>query len=196
MLTTDQIVRLVDARAYAPLLQRVFGNGRCPCRAMLLRLSENGRAPAAALGLGLQRMVELTYRPGDEALPVTARLLGMQAASGLFGGEDGGAVGVTAAALRGLLEWLDHSRADDDAAASLRALAFATVQRGLAALASRQRRCGSMGDGPVDAAIVLWQLRGRPESAAIRWSDLSAWLDSARAGDEDLQLTRFARAAA
>ncbi|QOJ17519.1 MAG: hypothetical protein HRU76_07975 [Phycisphaeraceae bacterium] len=87
MLSIPQIRHLVDARAYERLIDRVLTSGRSGNLSVRLRLGAPQAQPPAALGLALQRVVELTYGPTPLAADLATRIIHLQRADGLFGGE-------------------------------------------------------------------------------------------------------------
>jgi hypothetical protein len=105
MLTSNRIDRLVATGDFDRLLAHVLGNGRATPLAVRLRLSEASTLPAAALGLALQRLVELTFVPGEETELLVASLLDRQADDGSFG-----STAATAVAVAGLQSFLDQLR--------------------------------------------------------------------------------------
>src|SRR6185503_21328493 len=85
MINQNQIVRLLEQNACRPLIERVLENGRCSSEMTRRLLLQAGVAMPVALGLGLQRAVELTYAPTAEAAVIVRRLIAIQAADGMFG---------------------------------------------------------------------------------------------------------------
>ena len=105
MLTTNRIDRLVSSGDFDRLLNDVLSNGRTPPLAVKLRLSDPATLPAAAMGLALQRLVELTFVPGEESELLVAALLERQSDDGSFG-----STAATAVAVAGLQAFLDQSK--------------------------------------------------------------------------------------
>ena len=60
MISQNQIERMIEAREYRQLVVRILGNGRCRSRLAEQLLKRSDVAQAAALGLALQRLGELT----------------------------------------------------------------------------------------------------------------------------------------
>lgn len=105
MLTTNRIDRMVSGGDFDRLLNDILSNGRGTPIAVKLRLSEAETLPAAAMGLALQRLVELTFVPGEESHLLVAALLDKQADDGSFG-----STAATAVAVAGLQAFLDQTR--------------------------------------------------------------------------------------
>jgi hypothetical protein len=110
MLTLSQIERLLDAGHYGVLLDRVLANGRCHERELRQALRCPGVLAAAALGMALQRVCELSYGPSPLAARLADRLLDLQQVDGGFGPDRDtpaaarDAILASAIALRGLLD--------------------------------------------------------------------------------------------
>jgi hypothetical protein len=172
MLTVQRIARLVEGQRWTGLLEELFRNGRPLPLAARARLTEDAGASLAALGLGLQRAVELAYAPDDSLLMLADRLATVLNA---------GAVGEAAAsrppnpaalamAARGLADLLDAARdrgwamgrglSGERLRAALREAAYGLFAAQAHTGAVRPREHGLIGDG-LDSALVLWQLMGR-----------------------------------
>lgn len=87
MLSIPQIRHLVETRSYERLVDRVLTSGRSGNLSVRLRLASSEAQAPAALGLALQRVVELTYGPTPLAADIATRLIHLQVRDGLFGGE-------------------------------------------------------------------------------------------------------------
>ena len=88
MLRLSNIMQLLRAEQFSHLVDRILANGRCRSRAVRRMLREAVVAEAAATGLALQRVLELTYGPTAEADELVHRLLRSQA-SDACGEADG-----------------------------------------------------------------------------------------------------------
>jgi len=135
MLSIRQIEKLIEAASHRRLVQRILANGRCQEPAIIDRLVEPGAAAPAALGLALQRLLELSWGPTAALAGTVRRLLSCQDSQGMFrtpivalvaavaeAGEMAPAQGntlrsadpsspalaATAVALRGLAQWHDR----------------------------------------------------------------------------------------
>src|SRR4051812_34387650 len=104
MMNVRQIERLVERSEHRQLAQRILLNGRCLHQQALERLTQPHNVETAALGLALQRIVELTYRPTAIAAAVAKQLLDLQQRDGLFGDASSASVASSAAAVRGLMD--------------------------------------------------------------------------------------------
>jgi hypothetical protein len=162
MITQTQIVRLIEAQEYSRLADRLLSNGRCHSAQAIDRLARPEAAAPVALGLGLQRLCELTYWPHPHGAGIAHRLVRIQRRDGSFvSGTESSAdatLAVTATALRGLIDWLaqhDHSGRNDDRLALIRN----SIDRAWHALAAAfaTARASDQWDH-VAWAIVLWQL--------------------------------------
>ena len=224
MLAANQIARLLESKDFAQLVDRILTNGRC--RSLLARqmLRQAGVVKVAAIGLGLQRIIELTYRPTPMADSLATMLLELQLESGLFNvvldgdgcgderrsavapfrpgavapvREQLGVLGASAVAIHGLIRW---RRQSECARAANLAVASTAVERGLDAIAEvfdRHKETGQWADFAVDWAIVLWQL-GDIEAFRAR-VPIDELLDMLDAGDANLlhdELCKHAQAVA
>jgi hypothetical protein len=223
MLDANQIRRLLDSKEFSQLIDRILMNGRCRSSLTRQMLRKKDVAVVSAIGLGLQRIIELTYRPTPMADALAKQVMDFQDQRGLFrtgmtangsGGERRcaaapfatstcgqdftvGVLGASAVALRGLIGWRrqhETNRAFNNLEGS------DVIQRGLdgiAGLFEIQKESGDWLQYAIDWAIVLWQL-GDIEAfrAAVPIDELLDLLDSARAELSDDELCRYAHAVA
>lgn len=157
MLTTNRIDRLVSGGDYDRLMADVLNNGRTIPLAVKLRLSEESTLPAAALGLALQRLVELTFVPGEESELLVAALLDRQTDDGSFG-----STAATAVAVAGLQAFFDQSKpmrwyldARRPALQSLLRRVESAIPAALITLDSVAEEADA-----ADVTILAWQLGG------------------------------------
>lgn len=188
MISIPKIIRLVAAGQDERLLDEVVRNGRSMPLAVRMRLSEPGVLPAAAAGLALQRVCELTYRPTEASIALMRRVLDRQqlgAAEGSFGSVAG-----TAIALAGLLGVVHQFDALPGSASprfideQLESAVRSALEPAIESLARAQERglfeggAGLIGDG-IDSAIVVWQLGFEPRfTSAIRFEALLEAIDT------------------
>ncbi|MBL8746856.1 MAG: hypothetical protein JNK58_10930 [Phycisphaerae bacterium] len=181
MLNLPRIARLSVAGDFERMLEEVTRNGRPLPLPVRLRLSEPAGLPAAAAGLALQRITQLTYRPTPVSIGVARALVALRDDSGLFG-----TLAATAVALAGLLAFSDQVRSlpgtsqvdpelrvkvDESIAAALHRLHRAQEESPAARLGERPTLIGD----ELDSAIALWQLGLDPRFAsAVRFEDLLA----------------------
>lgn len=181
MLNLPRIARLSVAGDFERMLEEVSRNGRPLPLPVRLRLSEPAGLPAAAAGLALQRITQLTYRPTPVAIGMARALVALRGEDGKFG-----TLAATAVALAGLLAFSDQVRSlpgsaqvdpdlrrevDASIAAALHRLHRAQEESPAARLGERPTLIGD----ELDSAIVLWQLGLDPRFAsAVRFEDLLA----------------------
>src|SRR4029453_197859 len=113
MISQNQIVRLLDGKEYRHLVERILSNGRCRSSAARSALTRQTTAEPAALGLGLQRLLELTYRPSPTADRICARLMHMQQPDGLFADSETrheSLLAASAVALGAVVLWIEFQR--------------------------------------------------------------------------------------
>lgn len=186
MITAHRIERLLDAGFHDRLLTEVLQNGRELPLAARLRLSAPEALVPAAAGLALQRLSELTHRPGRTAREHALALVGMQDASGGFGSP-----AATAAAVAGLLAVIGQCAARPGVATPefVQRLDRA-VDLGLHALFQTQRAGGDeecpglLGDA-MDSALGLWLLGEAPRfREAVRVRDLVAAIRTGGGADD------------
>lgn len=181
MLSLRHIERMVETKAYPRLIQRILANGRCESPSAIQRLLEPRAVSPAALGLALQRVLELAYGPLPLADHLIGMLLALQTQNGecenqviispssrrisarAIAGQDSlspnGSVSAQAVVLGSLLKWrnqADPPRTPEQASLISR-VSFAAEQ-GLTEL-GRQITPESMDTfDPIDAFIIHWQL--------------------------------------
>lgn len=180
MLTVDRIAKLISAQRWSTLLDELLRNGRPLPLLARARLHDSANEPLCALGLGLQRAVELAYAPSDALLLIADRLasaLGTTACALGASARDAAqppstvAIAVGARALADLLDgarergWaIAHSPVGERAAGALAHAAHQLHAAQVHTGASGRDR-GLVGD-LLDSALVLWQLAGRGGAAA------------------------------
>lgn len=184
MLSLPRISRLVESGNFAALFDAVSRNGRPLPLPVRLRLSEPAGLPAAAAGLALKRLTELTYRPTSASLALARALIGMQSPDGSIG-----TLASTAVAVAGLLAFADQAsllprRGDGTRGGTPETLidsARATVAHAVHRLHRAQEESPAPGLGvapaligdELDSAIVAWQLGFEPRfTSAVRFGDL------------------------
>ncbi|HBS29326.1 MAG TPA: hypothetical protein DEB06_07715 [Phycisphaerales bacterium] len=189
MINMPRLVRLACDGHFDAMLGEVVRNGRPLPLSVRLRLSQPDSLAPAALGLALQRVLELTYRPTDTSVSLLRELLARALPDGSFG-----SVSATAIALAALLGFehqvnsLPGARTGDGSRYIDPALR-ATLQRAIADALGRlgaQWALGERTDGhaallgdDIDTAVVLWQLAFCP--AFGRVVPLGALFESAEA---------------
>lgn len=189
MINIPRLSHLADTQRFDRMLDEVARNGRPLPLAVRLRLSHAQCLPGAALGLALQRVCELTYRPTEASIRLLEGLLEARRDDGSFG--PAAATAVALAALCAVVHQLDalpgraSPRFIDE---ELERRARAAVPGAIAWLAALQddgdevdlfdESHGLVGD-EVDSAIVLWQLGFEPRfTGAIRFADLLDAVDA------------------
>lgn len=192
MLNLPRIARLAEAAEFERLLEEVLRNGRPVSLRVRIRLCEFEGLPAAALGLALQRIVQLTYRPTPLSILLAQLLLAQRNSSGSFG-----SVSATAVALAALLAMSDQAASlpggksnADPARAPLRPAMSAEIQEAIAGALHflhqaqedstpvRPGESASLIGDELDSAIVLWQLGLDPRFArAVRFAELLGTLE-------------------
>lgn len=184
MLNLPRIARLAVAAEFERMLEEVCRNGRPLPLPVRLRLSEPAGLPAAAAGLALQRVTQLTYRPTPVSISLARALVSLRDESGLFG-----TIAATSVALAGLLAFSDQVRALP-ASAQVDPELRASINESIAAALHRLHRAQEespairLGERPtligdeLDSAIALWQLGLDPRfAAAVRFEDLLASIE-------------------
>lgn len=168
MISLPRMVKQAGEGQFDRILEDVLRNGRqIPLQARM-RLEGADTLPAAALGLALQRVTELTYRPSDAALTLLERLLNRQRPTGSFGSIAGTAVALAAlhAALsqhdalpgaRGSGRYMSRELEARAREAAAQATHFLVQSQDADALDDEEGPGGLIGE-PIDTAIVLWQL--------------------------------------
>lgn len=165
MISLPKLVRMASEGEYERMLDEVVRNGRPLPLAVRLRLEQSETLPAAALGLALTRITELTYRPSDVACTLAALLIERRAPDGAFGSV--ASTAIAAAALLAVSDQLDALPAGRGAGVyidpRLEAAVRDSAQSALHALAQAQSddaedaNDGLIGDD-IDSAITLWRL--------------------------------------
>jgi hypothetical protein len=201
MLSISAIDRALDSREYDRLLRDLSRNGLIMPLPLRVQLAESA---AGARGLGLRRLVELTYGPTALTRQIVAGLLRAQLPTGAVADAAGrSSCLLTAAFAAGLGRALrDHAgRLGDD-----HAEIDAAYHRALSALAGMQREDGLFA-GPQDrtgrdrlltSAFIAYLLIDAPDFAAVCQGHalLSALEEQADdAGRDTQQLIDMARLA-
>jgi len=198
MISQNQIVRLIEAEEFRQLIQRVLSNGRCRSPMVLHVLSQPEAAATAAIGLALQRLGELTYRPTELANELARRLIGMQKIDGLFGPDASSSreamLVATSTALRGLMTWRSQIEA---CGGEIDEPISHAIDQGLSALADVYSDAPDVNEDAVAWAVVLWQLGDVAEfRRLVPVKDLLSMLDEAAADLVEDELCRYAHAVA
>ncbi len=200
MISLPKLVRLVAASEHGRMLEEVVRNGRPLPLRVRLRLEDAETLPAAALGLALQRVTELTYRPTDTSLSLLFGLLELARPDGAFG-----SIAATAVALAAMHSTLDQlgslPRGAEGRfmAPELESRCRWAAVSALHSLAQAQR-CADLDDSSepiadgligdeIDSTITLWQLGFDARFAgAVRYEALLAAVE-----DRGLRHDRGAR---
>lgn len=200
MISQHQIVRLLETKEFRQLIERILANGRC--RSVLARrvLARPEAAEVAALGLAIQRLCEITYRPAPQTAALVSRLLQHQRPDGTFAtaptGDENAILASTSVAIRALIAHRSQAAAFGTPAA---APVDHAIARGvnMLATAAMQRLDHEHIDSPAAWAIILWQL-GDVDQFRNRVSteSLLELLDQAGAEIIEDELTRYAHAMA
>ena len=198
MISQNQIVRLAEAQEHLQLLNRVLSNGRCRSGAVRRVLCRPGIVAPASLGLALQRLSEITYRPTTEADRLSRQLIACQRSDGFFGSHEHATteevLAATAAAVRGLMTTAAQRRA---AGMEVNRSISESIERGLRALAHQYSQGVEPQTEAVGWALVLWHLGDVAEFRRdICVSDLLAMLDESAADLLEDELARYAHAMA
>lgn len=181
MLNLPRIARLSVTNDVQRMFDEVCRNARPLPLPVRMRLMDRDGLEAAAAGLALQRVTQLTYRPTPVAIGLARSLAGMQQECGLIG-----TIASTGVALAGLMAFADQvrslpstSQVDPD----LRRRVDDAVSAGLHRLhrAQEEAPADRLGDRPtligdeLDSAIILWQLGLEPRFIrSVRFEDLLA----------------------
>lgn len=186
MLNLPRLARLAVAGDFDRMLEEVSRNGRPLSLQVRLRLSEPDALTSAALGLALQRVVQLTYRPTPVSIALARALVGQRRPDGGFGTL--AATGVALAALlafadqvaglpggrdpsRGVIDPELHREVHESIAAALHRLHRGQEESPAARLGEPPSLIGD----ELDSAIILWQLGLEPRFASVvRFHDLLA----------------------
>ncbi len=194
MLSDNLIKRLFDTQDHGRMIGCLAENGTTMPLALQVRLTQ----PVAAMGLGLRRLVELTYGPTALSREMTDALLDGQLPDGSFQGACDRDPLATAAAAAGLAAVLrDHAHAGQPVHL------VDALDRALASLATMQMEDGlfchgddrTLEDRALTSAFVLLllaRLQGFRETS--RFADLMTWFDERadRLDDNTLQLYHMA----
>ncbi|HVZ93642.1 MAG TPA: hypothetical protein VG797_03945 [Phycisphaerales bacterium] len=188
MINLPKIIRLSRAGDFDRVFEESLRSARPIPLPVRLRLSAPHSVAASAIGLALQRVVDLTYMPTDVTRELLTALIDRQQPDGSFGTL--GATAVAAAALAAVTRQVDSLsglRAGQECMTAaerdqLRAAAVAACEALASACTLFGGRIGArLGMDPIDAAIVLWQAAPSPRLAAA--ADVDRLLESAeRAG--------------
>lgn len=176
MLSINLIARMAKAERFDSLVEGLSESGLSLPLALRMRLTN---APAAAVAMGLLRVLELTAGPTPAIHALLQLLPGMQAADGSFG-RDPIATAAAASAIETAIAQKAVSPADY---AQLRDSRF----QALSALPAMQDASGLL-HGPLDrtgddrvltSAFTLW-LTGGDEAvrSSLRFAELMTWFES------------------
>jgi len=188
MLSVNLIGKFIRASQYDQLLGCLSANGLDLPMGLRVRLSQS---PAAAIALGLRRLVELTYAPTDSSRRLTEQLLSLQDEDGLFE-NDPLATACAAAALRRLVA--DHYAGPEVGQAH---------ERAIGALARMQHLngCEAGFPSPLDrreddralvAAFMLYLLTDDPLFRnSVRLGDMFGWFERREQDLDDATLRFF-----
>lgn len=203
MISQHQIVRLIESREVAAatqLIERILANGRCRSALARRMLARPGAVEPAALGLAIQRICEMTYRPAPNSALLVSRLLELQSPNGTFGsaslGDNDAFLAASAVAIRALVAYRSQCAAFQTQ--SNARVNFAIAQ-GIDALAHHAADClrDQIILAPVAWAIVLWQLGDVVEfRARVRTDAMLDLLDQTGAELIEDELARYAHAMA
>ncbi len=194
MLSDNLIQKLFDTQDHGRMIGCLADNGTAMPLALQARLTQ----PTAASGLGLRRLVELTYGPTPLSRDMTAALLDGQLPDGSFQGTCDRDPLATATAVAGLTAVLrDHPLAGRDAGL------IDALDRALASLEAMQMEDGlfchgddrTIEDRALTSAFVLFLLARLPEfREATRFADLMTWFDERadRLDNDTLELYHMA----
>lgn len=179
MLSVNLIQKLFDTQDHSRMIGCLADNGTTLPLAVQARLTQS----IAAAGLGLRRLVELSYGPTALSSAMTDTLLAGQQPDGSFQGTCDRDPLVTAGAVAGLSAVLREY--DGQAAVDSPVLADA-IDRALASLNAMQMEDGlfchgddrTIEDRALTSAYVLFLLARQPRfREAIRFADLMTWFD-------------------
>jgi len=196
MLSDNHIQKLFNTQDHSRMIGSLADNGTTLPLALQSRLTQ----PIAAAGLGLRRLVELTYGPTPLSRDMTAALLEGQLEDGSFVGNSDRDPLATAAALAGLAAVLrEHHGMGEDRPDLTDAL-----ERGLASLHPMQMEDGlfchgddrTIEDRALTSVFVLFLLARLPRfRESVRFADLMTWFDERadRLDDVTLELYHMAR---
>lgn len=187
MISVTRIQKLAEAEKFEQLLREVLLNGREPALPLRVQLSADGGLKTAALGMALQRVIEL-----QRGMSTIAARLAAMLRSELSRSTDNSMA--LAAGIRGLLmfnEILPGSGAEERGEND-------DLSNALDILAARQGDSGLFDDDETVSGFVIWQLGRKPEFLRrIRFGDLYEALSSRgvlQQGSEIGGISRIARA--
>ncbi len=109
MLNHRQIEQLIKQEEHPSLVRRIMGNGRATDPQTMSYLLDKYGVTAAALGLALQRLDELTYGRDPLSDTTACRLCTYQRKDGLFGLDKTPSLLCSAVALHGLISWYEKA---------------------------------------------------------------------------------------
>ncbi len=196
MLSDNLIKKLFDTQDHGRMIGCLADNGTTMPLALQARLTQ----PVAAAGLGLRRLVELTYGPTPLSRDMTAALLDGQGPDGSFQGTCDRDPLATATAVGGLAAVLrEHHGRNTQSCPDL----GDALDRALASLCAMQMEDGlfchgddrTIEDRALTSAFVLFLLARLPGfREAIRFADLMTWFDERadRLDDVTLELYQMA----
>jgi hypothetical protein len=200
MISQHQIVRLIEAREYRQLTDRILANGRCRSPLARRTLMQPDAAQVAAIGLAIQRVCEMSYRPDASAAGLVHRLLDLQREDGMFkmatGADEPATIAATAVAIRALVT---HESLCDGLGLSTGVRINSAICRGLDTLAAAAQHCLAHNRiaSPAAWAIVLWQLGDIAEFRnRVSMDALLDLLDATGAELIEDELSRYAHAMA
>ncbi len=178
MLSITLIQKLFDAHDHCRMVGCLSENGMTLPLTLRARLSH----ATGAIGLGLRRLVELTYGPTSLSVDMTQALLSQQHADGSFQGDcdrDPLATAAAAAAIAAVIRESPAQAQPDTALPD-------ALDRALASLASMQDDAGlfrheddrTEQDRALTSAFILFLLaRISAFRAAARFAELMTWFD-------------------
>jgi hypothetical protein len=196
MLSDNLIQKLFDTHDHDRMIGCLADNGTTMPLALQSRLTQ----PTASVGLGLRRLVELTYGSTPLSREMTDSLIHGQQPDGSFQGTCNRDPLATAAAAAGLAAVLrEHHGRNTPCDPSL----TDALDRALASLATMQMEDGllchgddrTLEDRALTSAFVLFLLARLPGfREAARFADLMTWFDERadRLDDDALELYHMA----
>lgn len=205
MLSVTLIQKLFDTHDHGRMIGCLADNGTTMPLALQARLTQ----PVAAMGLGLRRLVELTYGPTPLSREMTDSLLDGQLPDGSFQGtceRDPLATATAAAGLAAVLREIRGFRGgqgDRGQNAQRVSHLVDALDRALASLAAMQMQDGlfchgddrTEQDRALTSAFVLFLLARQPGfRETTRFADLMTWFDERanRLDNDTLQLYHMA----
>ncbi len=182
MLSVTQIQKLFNSRDHARMIASLADNGTALPLPLQARLTQH----AAAAGLGLRRLTELTYGPTSLSRDMIDALLNAQLPDGSFPGPIDHDPLTTAAAVSGLAAVLREQRAVSAQGPAPDPRMAQALDHAIAALAAAQDAQGlfrysddrTEQDRALTSAFVLFLLARLPEfRESCRFADLMTWFD-------------------